>query len=411
MPKRAKELSPLAVSRLKAPGYHAVGGVAGLHLQIVPTGARSWILRTVVGERRRDIGLGPYPDVTLQAARDRAREAREMIWQGVDPVEHRRALRAALIAEQQKAINFAEAATRYIRAHSAGWKNGKHAAQWRSSLETYAFPAIGAMRVEQVETAHVVGLLEPIWTTRTETATRVRNRIELILDWCAARGYRKGDNPARWRGHLDKLLPRRSKVQRIEHHPALPYHEIGAFMARLRELEGFGARALEFAILTAARSGEVRGATWGEISLERQEWTIPADRMKAGREHVVPLSKAAVRLLKSLPRMAGCDLVFPGKGDRPLSDMAMTATLRRMGRSDITGHGFRSTFRDWAGETTAYPREVIEHALAHKLKDKAEAAYARGTLLQKRKRLMEDWGRYCGRVQGAAKVVAIRGEA
>lgn len=408
MPKRTRELSPLAVSRLKKPGFHNVGGVTGLHLQITDSGAASWVLRVLIGDRRRDMGLGGYPSVTLQDARNRARQAREMIWQGVDPIEERKAARSRLVAEAERVLTFGKAAGKYIAAHESGWKNGKHSAQWRSSLETYAFPVLGKMNVADIQTAHVMRVLEPIWTTKTETATRVRNRIELIIGWCTARGHRSGENPARWRGHLDKLLPKRSKVQRVEHHPALPYHEIGGFMELLRRQEGMGARALEFAIFTAARSGEVRGATWEELDLDRAVWTIPAARMKADKEHRVPLSRPAIKLLKELPRMVGTSIVFPGPSGKALSDMSMTATLRRMGRPDITAHGFRSSFRDWAGETTAFPREVIEHALAHKLRDKAEAAYARGTLFDKRTRLMTDWGKHCSAATEAASVTPIR---
>ncbi len=252
-------------------------------------------------------------------------------------------------------------------------------------------------------------VLEPIWTIKTETASRLRGRIENVLDWASARKFRKGENPARWRGHLDKLLPKPSKVARVEHHAALPYQEIGAFMAELRQREGFGARALEFAILTATRSGEVRGATWDEINLRDKIWTIPEGRMKAGKEHRVPLSDVAVMLLKGLPRFEGSALVFPSASGKMLSDMTMTATLKRMGRSGLTAHGFRSTFRDWAGELSTFPREVIEHALAHQLKDKAEAAYARGSLFDKRRKLMVAWEKYCDRIGVVSNnVTAIR---
>lgn len=407
MPKVSKELGALEVRDLKKVGYNFVGGVPGLALQITEAGAKTWILRTTVGTRRRDIGLGGYPAVTLAQARDSARAKRDMIREGIDPVEDRRTKRSLLIAEQTAGISFATAAEKYINAHAAGWKNAKHTDQWRSTLESYAAPIIGAMRVCDIETAHVLQVLEPIWTQKPETASRLRGRIEAILDWAKVRGYRKGENPARWRGHLDKLLPARNKVKRVEHHSALPYQEIGEFMTALRLQEGNGARALEFAVLTACRSGEVRGATWGEIDLAKMVWTIPAERMKAGKEHLVPLSKPAIALLKKLPRLAGTDVVFPGPSGKSLSDMSMTSTLRRMGRSDITGHGFRSTFRDWAGEVSGHPREVIEHALAHQLKDKTEAAYQRGTLFDKRRRLMDDWARYCSKTTPAAEVVSI----
>lgn len=408
MPKKADELGPLEVSRLTEPGLHFVGVVAGLALKVSVTGARSWILRATVGNRRRDIGLGGYPDVTLAGAREAARNARSKIKEGIDPVDDARAARSKLIAEAVSGILFDEAASKYITAHEAGWKNTKHASQWRNTLETYAYPVIGKMRAKDIQTAHVMQVLEPIWTAKSETASRVRSRIELVLDWAKVRGYRKGENPARWKGHIDKLLPKRSEVASVEHHAALPFREIGAFMVSLRKVEGMGARALEFAILTAARSGEVRGATWSEIDLEGATWTIPAERMKAKKEHRIPLADAALELLRILPRMVGTDLVFPSSRNEMLSDMTLSAVLRRMGRSDITGHGFRSTFRDWAGETTAYPREVIEHALAHRLKDKAEAAYQRGTLFDKRRKLMDDWAAFCAKVQNVSgNVVAI----
>lgn len=409
MARKAKELSALEVNRLTAPGLHFVGGVAGLSLQVSASGARSWILRATVGTRRRDIGLGGFPDVTLAGAREAARTARALIKEGIDPVDESKAKRSALVASQAAAITFGEAAAKFIGAHESGWKSAKHASQWTSTLETYAFPTIGKIRVSDIETAHVITILEKIWTTKTETASRLRGRIESVLDWSTVRGYRKGENPARWKGHLDMLLPARAKVQKVEHHAALDYREAGAFMAELAKVEGMGARALEFAILTVARSGEVRGATWAEIDEKAGIWTIPAGRMKAEKEHRIPLASTTLALLAKLPRIAGTDLIFPNSNEKPsaLSDMTMTAVLRRMGQT-VTAHGFRSTFRDWAGETTAYPREVIEHALAHQLKDKAEAAYARGTLFDKRRRLMADWAKHCATVASTGSVTAIR---
>ncbi|MBI2276336.1 MAG: integrase arm-type DNA-binding domain-containing protein [Dechloromonas sp.] len=411
MPRKAKELSALEVNRLTAPGLHAVGGVAGLYLQVTDSGARSWILRATVGTRRRDIGLGGFPDVTLAGAREAARAGRLKIKDGIDPVEEAKAKRSALAASQAAAITFGDAAAKYIAAHESGWKSTKHAAQWTSTLETYAHPIIGKIRVSEIETAHIITILESIWTTKTETASRLRGRIESVLDWATVRGYRKGENPARWKGHLDMILPARAKVQKVEHHAAIDYREIGAFMVKLAKFDGMGARALEFAILAAARSGEVRGATWSEIDEKAAVWTIPAGRMKAEKEHRIPLSPPALALLRKLPRITGTDLVFPNNKEMPtvLSDMTLTSVLRRMGQT-VTVHGFRSTFRDWAGEMTAYPREVIEHALAHQLKDKAEAAYARGTLFDKRRRLMVDWARYCA-TSAANKVTPIRGRA
>ncbi len=411
MPRVAIELSPVEVGRLTdEPGLHFVGVIPGLILQVGTTGAASWLLRATVGSKRRDIGLGGYPAVTLAMAREAARAARKSIKNGVDPVVERQAARSKLIAAQVALMPFSEAADKYIAAHEAGWKSAKSAAQWNSSLVSYAFPVIGKISVADIETPHILRVLEPIWTTKNETASRVRGRIESILDWATVQKFRKGENPARWRGHLEHLLAARNAVQTVEHHAALDYKAVGAFIADLRQQEGMGARALEFAILLAARSGEVRGASWGEIDLDAGVWTIPASRMKAKKEHRVPLGAVALGLLAALPRMAGTDLVFPNTKGTVLSDMTLTAVLKRM-KVPVTAHGFRSSFRDWAGETTAYPREVIEHALAHQLKDAAEAAYARGSLFDKRRRLMDDWARFCSEPMSAASVTPIRGVA
>jgi integrase len=409
MPKKAKELSALAVSRLRTPGYHAVGGVAGLYLQFVSINARSWILRTIIGGKRREIGLGGFPDTPLADAKIKARKTKDAIEAGADPIREKREARRKLAAEREKAVTFKVAATAYIAAHEAGWKNAKHAAQWTSTLEHYAYPIVGDVLVRDIALSHILKILEPIWTTKSETASRLRGRIEKVLDWATVREYRAGNNPARWRGNLDTQLKPRSKVAEVEHHAALPYDQMGTFMVELRKAQGMGARALEFAILTAARSGEVRGAKWEEIDLKNAVWVIPASRMKAGKEHHVPLAPAAVDLLKALPRVAEIPFVFPGsKG--PLSDMSLTASLKRMGRTNITAHGFRSSFRDWAGERTNYPREVCEHALAHQLKDKSEAAYQRGTLFDKRRMLMNDWANCCGKCSvDTAAVVPMSG--
>jgi integrase len=292
------------------------------------------------------------------------------------------------------------------------WTNNKHASQWRNTLATYAEPLIGKIFVRDIDQSHVSRVLEPIWHTKTETAKRLRGRIESILDWARVRGYRSGENPARWRGHLDMILPAPGKIQTVEHHPALPFAEIATFIERLRQQPGMGARALELAIYTAARSGEVRGATWGEVNLTDATWTIPAARMKAKREHRVALNSEAKLLLESLPSAdtaAPEDLIFPNTKNQALSDMTLTAVLRRMERADITTHGFRSTFRDWCSEQTNYPREVAEMALAHTIGDKVEAAYRRGDLFEKRRKLMRDWGRYCtAPAQASAKVIKLR---
>ena len=422
MARKAKELSALEVSRLKKTGLYFVGGIPGLILQVTGPDAKSWILRATVGGKRRDIGLGGFPAVTLAGAKEAARATREKISAGIDPVEERLAARSALAASRASAISFQDTAERFITANEAGWKSAKHAAQWTSTLETYAYPSIGNLRVSDIGTQHVIEILEPIWTTKTETASRVRGRIESVLDYAKVRGYRQGENPARWKGHLDQILPKRSKVKKVEHHPALDYREVGPFMAELNKIVGLGARALEFTILTATRSGEVRGATWAEIDEKSGIWIIPEGRMKAEKEHRVPLCPAALELLKALPRIAGTDLIFPSRKNTKLSDMTLSAAIRRMNKSKfkvdakgwrdaagkvVTVHGFRSTFRDWAGETTAYPREVIEHAIAHQIPDKAEASYARGTLFEKRRRLMADWAKHCANTATYAEVKPI----
>lgn len=395
MPVRARELSALEVGRLKSKGFYFVGGVAGLALQVTDKGGRSWILRIRVGDgKRRDIGLGGYPDVTLAQAREKARATRDEILRGVDPVEQRRAARLALIAQRGASMTFDEAARQFIDAKSAEWSNPKHVAQWSATLATYASPTIGKVQVSDVALPHIMTILEPIWTTKTETATRLRGRIESVLDWATVRGLRQGDNPARWKGHLDKLLAKPGKVARVEHHAALPYAGVAEFMKQLAKRDGMAARALEVLILTAARSGEIRGATWDEIDLEARTWVIPATRMKAGREHRVPLSAQVVTLLKALPRLADNPLVFPAPRGGVLSDMTLTALLRRM-KVDVTAHGFRSTFRDWAAECTHYPRDVAEMALAHTIGDRVEAAYRRGDLFDKRRAMMDEWAAFC----------------
>ena len=388
MPKLAKGLSAIEVKRLTKPGLHAVGTVAGLRLLVKPTGARSWVLRTMIGPRRAELGLGGYPTVSLAQAIEYAREALQDIRAGNDPAAERRAKRTAV------EWTFQKTAEAYIAAHRAGWKNAKHAEQWGNTLQAYAYPHFGAKHVRDVSKADVLAAIEPIWSTKNETAVRVRSRIELVLNYAVQRELRpEGLNPARWRGNLDAALPRASKVAQVEHHAALAIDGMHAFMQRLRKAEGLGARALEFAILTAARSGEVRGATWAEIDLQAAVWTIPAERMKSGRAHRVPLSDRALELLEALPRFEGVEYAFPGARDKPLSDMTLTAALRRM-KIDATAHGFRSTFRDWAAERTSTSNEVAEMALAHAVGDATEAAYRRGDLFEKRRALMTLWAIY-----------------
>ncbi|MCI4661667.1 MAG: integrase arm-type DNA-binding domain-containing protein [Neomegalonema sp.] len=377
---------PLTARKVEtaSPGKHGDG--RGLMLVVKASGAKSWVLRYQINGRRRDLGLGAYPDVSLARARERALEARQLIAEGRDPLNEK---------NKRKELIFTDAATALIESKRSGWRNAKHAAQWRSTLESYAFPVLGKLAVQAIETEDVLAALRPIWEVKPETASRLRQRIEAVLDYATVLGARSGENPARWRGHLDHLLPRPGKVRAVAHFAALDWREIGGFMRDLTAREGVAPRALRFAILTAARAGEVRLASWQEIDLQAKVWTIPAARMKAGKEHRVPLSEAAMAALGTAG--AQTELIFGSeiKPGRPLSDMSMTALLRRMGRERITVHGFRSTFRDWAGETTRFPREVIEMALAHQLKDKAEAAYARGDLFTKRRALMDDWSAWC----------------
>lgn len=387
MPKVAKPLTALEVRRLTEAGLHAVGTVSGLCLLVKPSGARSWVLRTTIGSRRAELGLGGFPAVTLAMAHERARDALNQIRAGADPAAERRARRVNIV------WTFRRTAEDYIAVHRSGWKNAKHAEQWHSTLEAYAFPVFGQKHVRDVTKADVLAAIEPLWATKNETASRLRSRIELVLGYAMQRELRpEGLNPARWRDNLDATLPRRGRVCKVEHHAALPIDATRDFMIRLGALDGMGARALEFAILTAARSGEVRGATWPEIDLDAAVWSIPAARMKASRAHRVPLSTAALTLLRALPRFAAEPLVFPGsKG--ALSDMTLTAVLRRM-KVPVTVHGFRSTFRDWCAERTAVPAEVAEMALAHTIGDQTEAAYRRGDLFEKRRDLMQQWAEF-----------------
>ena len=390
MPKIAKELSALQVSRLTESGHHAVGGVTGLYLYITPTGARSWVLRTLIAGKRRHMGLGAFPSVTLAMAREKARAARSEVEAGVDPIAARIEVVKKLKEENLNAVTFESAAKAYIDAHGDTWKNPKHRAQWSATLATYAFPVIGSLQTAHVTQAHVLAVLEPIWKTKNETAARLRGRIEAVLDWATVRGYREGENPARWKGRLDKLLPAPGKIQKTVHRKALAIDAVQQFMRDLRDKEGVAARALEFVVLTAARSGEVRGVTWSEIDLDAAVWVVPGDRMKAGREHRVPLCAQAVELLKKMPRFVGNEHVFPSPRGKVLSDMALLAVMRRM-EVDAVPHGFRSTFRDWVGERTDYPRELAEQALAHTLESKVEAAYRRGDALEKRRTMMQEW--------------------
>ena len=363
---------------------------------------KSWLLRVKVrGGVTRELGLGSAFDLSLADARRRAQELRILARDGVDPLKHRERERARIAAENTPAPSFRECAAAYIAAHQASWKNDKHRWQWHRTLEMFAFPVFGETPVDQVDTAIVVSALEAIWYEKAETASRLRQRIEAILDWSAVRQLRAADNPARWRGHLSKVLPAPAKVKRVTHMAALPYVDIPQFMANLRAREGTSARALELTVLTASRTNEILGACWAEFDVDNAVWIIPADRMKAGREHRVPLTGPAMTLLRKINNnKAKSEFVFPGTTLRkPLSNMSMMMALRRMGHNNITVHGFRSTFRDWSAEQTAFPREVAEAALAHVVPDRVEAAYRRGDLLEKRRQLMEDWSVFCTSTQ------------
>jgi integrase len=418
------KLSALAVQRQKTPGRYGDGG--GLWLQVSESGGKSWIFRFMHDGKARHMGIGPLEMVSLAEARELARGHRRLLFEGLDPIEARAANRQAAKATAARARTFKDCAEAFMSAHAAGWRNPKHAAQWRATLTTYAYPVIGEVSITAIDTAMVMKVIEAIWTTKAETASRVRGRIESVLDWATARSFRSGENPARWRGHLDHLLPARGKVARVRHHRALPYPELPRFMAQLRAQNCLSARALEFTILTAARTGEVIGATWAEVNFSDRVWIIPSERMKAGKAHRVPLSCSAVRILEALPRERDNNFVFIGAvANRPLSNMAMLELLRGLqsapgdaakgvaptspagaAREALTAapaftvHGFRSTFRDWAAERTSHSHEAVEMALAHTVSDKVEAAYRRGDMFEKRRALIDDWEAFC---EGADK--------
>jgi len=410
----AEKFTALFVKHIKRPGKYPDGG--NLYLKVrkstrkIKTDAvtKSWLFRYSRFGKDTWLGLGPYPDVTLSEARDLATRERKKRHQGIDPLTDKRARQIAARTAHENMLTFSECAELYIESQAPGWSNPKHIEQWRSTLENLAGPIIGHLPVDQIDTALIMRCVEPIWATKTETASRLRGRIESVLDWSAVRGYRKGDNPARWRGHLDKLLPRPSQVVRVKHHAALPYTQVGSFMQQLRSDAGVASRALEFTILTAARTNEVIQAEWSEFDLNRKTWVVPAERMKSKREHRVPLSAAAVFALEAV-RRRDKTYVFPGhKRHSHLSNAAMMKALKRVNQTGITVHGFRSTFRDWCAESTNYPADVAEMALAHALRDKTEAAYRRGDLFEKRARLMAAWAGYCSKPAKPAAVVPIR---
>jgi integrase len=412
--KREHKLTAIGVSSLNKPGLYGDG--LGLWLQVTQVGdqlSKSWIFRF----RRRDgagklryMGLGPTHTISLKEARDRARAARQQLLDGIDPIEARREKRQERQLEAAKAITFNDAGERYIAAHEAGWKNGKHRHQWKATLAS-SYLVIGDLPVNAIDTGLVLKVLEPMWKATPETASRLRGRIERVLSWATTRGYRTGDNPARWRGHLDQLLAKRSKVQPVQHFPAMPFDQLPQFMMELRKREGVAARALEFAILTAARTNETIGAVWSEIDLKTGTWTIPASRMKAGREHRVPLCDRALTVLKDLPCEEGNGFVFIGnKKGAPLRSMAMLELMKFLCPTYVP-HGFRSTFRDWCAERTGYPNHIVEKALAHAAADKVEAAYQRSDLFDKRRKLMADWARFCETPKATGEVVSFKGGA
>nr|WP_281720486.1 site-specific integrase [Nitrosomonas nitrosa] len=412
----SKVLTDVVIKGLKRAGRHHDGGQKGLYLVLTPRKAggfsRSWVVKYMFRLKSYEMGLGPYPEVSLARAREKARDARRLIKdERQNPLEVRRTAEAAEAAKEAKLVTFEEAAKAYIASHKAGWKNAKHASQWENTLATYAHPIIGKLSVADIDTGHISKILEPHWTSKTETMSRVRMRLEAVLGWATTRGYRSGDNPARWKGHLATQFPKKSKVAAVRPQPSMPYAELPAFMAKLRAMSYASAHALEFLTLTATRTNEVIGAKWDEINLGEKLWRIPAGRMKAGKAHEVPLSDRALELLASLPRMKDNPYVFfGGRKGAPLSNMAMLQLMKEHAPGFVP-HGMRASFRTWAGEMTNHPREVAEHALAHRIPDAVEAAYARSTLLPKRRRLMAEWAKFCGsppRPAGeSGKVVAI----
>ncbi len=408
MAQTISRLSAISVPN-KKPGYHADG--ANLYLRVAPKGGgRGWIFRFAMGGRTRDMGLGSYPEISLATARELAGRFRGLVKEGIDPVERRRIERAGQRVAAAKNLTFDECAREYIKEHEPSWRNAKHRAQWTSTLKRYASPVFGKLPASAIDVEFVLKALKPIWTTKPETASRVRGRIEAVLDWARVHGHRSGENPARWKGNLKDAFPAHSSLRAVKHHAALPYPEIGSFMAALRERDEIAAHALEFTILTVARTTETIGAPWDEIDFGAKVWKVPAARMKASREHRVPLSPPALTLLERMRAIRDREFIFPGlKAGQPLSGMAMLMALRRMGRDDLTVHGFRSTFRDWAAERTNYAREVVEMALAHRIGDQTEAAYWRGDLFEKRRRLMAEWAKFCSRAPVIADVVMLHG--
>lgn len=430
MPRVAKELSALEVKRLTHDGSRSnkvvsVGGIPGLMLQITPSERKSWLLRTTVGSKRREFGLGGYPEVPLATARDRARELKEMIREGIDPIEDRKAKKAALVASQRRGLTFEDAVERYLSAKLDQYSNPKHRQQWRNTLLTYAVPELGPMLVQDITVQDVLRVLKPLWLEKTETASRLRGRIEAVLSWATVSGHRSGENPARWAGNLKELLPAPSRIAKETHHPALQLEDAQRWLRAIRRTDGMSRFALEFALLTAARSQEVRGARWDELDLTNGIWIIPAQRMKRDREHRVPLSDGALALLSNVPRFQNCELIFPGPRGGALSDMTLSAAMKRLHEAEqqVSGlgfvdrvttrpavpHGLRSTFRDWVAERTSFPGDMAEVALAHKVSNSVEAAYRRGDMIEKRRRMMQAWDLFVNGMEEQGKVVSFGG--
>lgn len=396
MPRAIHKLTPGRIQhKSRKPGIYGDGG--GLYLRSAAPAASSWIFRYMLEGRAREMGLGSYPDISLDTARALARDARELKAGGVDPIAARDSVRASQRVEAARAITFRDCAASYIASQKGKWKNAKHAQQWSATLETHAMPILADIPVSAVDKGMVIKVLDPIWKTIPETAKRLRGRIEAVLDWAEMRDYRTGSNPAVWKGRLDKVFPARSKVRGVKHHPALPFTEASSFMGKLAAESGTASQALLFTILTAARTSETLAACWSEVDMNGSHWTVPASRMKGGREHRVPLSPQAMKVLRHQQKLtSGKGFIFPARNENnSLSNMAMLKVLERMKRSDLTVHGFRSTFRDWIEERTTYAGSVAEAALAHAVGDKVEAAYRRGDLFEKRRQLMNAWGRYC----------------
>lgn len=386
------KLTAAAVEKKKAPGRYGDGG--GLWLHVAKSGTKSWVFRYMIDGRSREMGLGALHTVSLKKARLKAQACRELLDDDVDPLEDRERRRAA--TRQSK--TFADCTRAYLDAHGDKWRNEKHRWQWENTLARFAFPVVGNMPVSDITVQHIVKILEPIWKTKNETAVRTRGRVEAVIAWARVMGFCEGDNPAKWTNNLDKLLPAPSEVRKVQHLASMPHAQVPEFVAKLRQQPGIAARALEFTILTAARTNETIGATWSEIDLDAATWTVPADRMKAGKDHVVPLSDRAVEILREMEGVRSSDWVFPGwKKGNPLSNMAMLTVIKKaMAMRGVTVHGFRSSFRDWVADATDFPREVAEHSLAHQLPDKVEAAYQRSTMFDKRRELLTAWADFTG---------------